>query len=128
MLLARQECADESLTTREQLTNWIVGFAMPIFLAKSSFGPYFLFGGFSLLTLLVLAFFLPETRGVSLEDVEGVFQRPLKGWQSQLKRLFGKATDSQSSSPYSGSHSSIELSSAASGVDVASVEGAGGRS
>ncbi|KAF6230378.1 hypothetical protein HO133_004720 [Letharia lupina] len=44
-------------------TNWLVAFATPIFLARSSFGAYFLFGGLSLFTLIILALFMPETRG-----------------------------------------------------------------
>ena len=95
---------------------------MPIFLAKSSFGPYFLFGGFSLATVLVLAVYLPETRGVSLEEVEGVFQRPLKGWKHYIHRLFGKVSSHHSASSSSSQRSSIELSSIASGLDVGAIE------
>lgn len=57
-------------------TNWLVAFATPIFLARSSFGAYFLFGGLSLFTLIILALFMPETRGRGLEEIQDGFRRP----------------------------------------------------
>ena len=47
----------------------------PIFLAHSSYGAYFLFGGFSLLAVFVMAIWMPETRLRSLEDIQAGFQR-----------------------------------------------------
>jgi hypothetical protein len=55
--------------------NWIVAFTTPIFLAHSSYGVYFLFGGASALTAIVAVFFMPETRGKSLEDIDASFRR-----------------------------------------------------
>lgn len=55
--------------------NWIVAFTTPIFLAHSSCGVYFLFGGASLLVVAVCVLFMPETRGMSLEDIAASFQR-----------------------------------------------------
>ncbi|KAF4635971.1 hypothetical protein G7Y89_g2101 [Cudoniella acicularis] len=55
-------------------TNWLVAFTTPIFLARSAFGAYFLFGGFSLLAVIVLAINMPETRGHSLESIQEAFQ------------------------------------------------------
>ncbi|RDW62103.1 hypothetical protein BP6252_11536 [Coleophoma cylindrospora] len=55
-------------------TNWLVAFTTPIFLAHSSYGAYFLFGGLSLLAVLVLIVFMPETRGYSLEYIQEGFQ------------------------------------------------------
>ncbi|CAI9635759.1 unnamed protein product [Alternaria burnsii] len=57
------------------LANWLVAFATPIFLAKSAYGAYFLFGGVALLTLMVLAICMRETRGLSLEDIQISFAR-----------------------------------------------------
>lgn len=57
-----------------KFTNWLVAFATPIFLAHSSYGAYFLFGGFSFSTLIVLALFMPETRGKSLEAIQDGFK------------------------------------------------------
>ncbi|KAH6848513.1 general substrate transporter [Alternaria alternata] len=57
------------------LANWLVAFATPVFLARSAYGAYFLFGGVALLTLLVLAICMRETRGLSLEDIQISFAR-----------------------------------------------------
>ena len=70
-----------------QLTNWLVAMATPIFLAKSSYGAYFLFGGLSLFTVIVLAIYMPETQGRSLESIQETFSRPVqKGWMGGLRR------------------------------------------
>jgi hypothetical protein len=55
--------------------NWIVAFTTPIFLAKSSFGVYFLFGGATLMTVVVCIFWMPETRGKSLEEIDASFRK-----------------------------------------------------
>lgn len=65
-----------------QAVNWIIAFTTPLFLAKSSSGPYFLFGTCSLFTTLVCIAYQPETCGSSLEEVdENLAQSP---WQSLL--------------------------------------------
>lgn len=48
----------------------------PILLDKSAFGAYFLFGGLALGTVGVLAVYMPETRGRSLENIQEAFQQP----------------------------------------------------
>jgi len=55
------------------LANWLVAFATPIFLARSAYGAYFLFGAIALLTLVVLVTCMRETRGLSLEDIQVSF-------------------------------------------------------
>lgn len=55
-------------------TNWLVAFTTPIFLSRSTYGAYFLFGSFSLLALVVLSVYMPETRGHSLEAIQEGFQ------------------------------------------------------
>lgn len=45
----------------------------PILLDKSAYGAYFLFGGLALGTVLVLAAYMPETRGRSLESIQEAF-------------------------------------------------------
>lgn len=55
--------------------NWIVAFSTPIFLANSSSGVYFLFGGAALLTVAVCIFWMPETRGKSLEEIDASFRK-----------------------------------------------------
>ncbi|CAO2655997.1 Nn.00g048000.m01.CDS01 [Neocucurbitaria sp. VM-36] len=56
--------------------NWIVAFTTPIFLTHSSCGIYFLFGASALLTAVVCFFFMPETRGLSHEKIDGLFEKP----------------------------------------------------
>jgi sugar porter (SP) family MFS transporter len=57
------------------MVNWIIAFTTPIFLAKSSYGVYFLFGSAALLTVVVCALWMPETKGRSLEDIDESFRR-----------------------------------------------------
>ena len=66
-----------------EFTNWLVAITTPVFLAQSSYGAYFLFGGLSLFTVVVLALFMPETRGHSLEAIQEGFQVPKAGRQVQ---------------------------------------------
>ncbi|KAK3075305.1 hypothetical protein LTR53_001506 [Teratosphaeriaceae sp. CCFEE 6253] len=74
-------------------TNGIVALITPILLAKSAFGAYFLFGGLSFGTLVVLALYMPETRGEPLESIQEVFSRPLQlhGIEKLLLRKFGSS-------------------------------------
>lgn len=78
-----------------QVINWIIAFTTPLFLAKSSSGPYFLFGACSLVTTLVCVAYQPETRGASLEDVDETFvQSPWKSLvQSSVFSRFGRMTE-----------------------------------
>lgn len=67
-------------------TNFLVALTTPILLAKSSYGVYFLFGGCTVLTAIVCAVFMPETRGKSLEEVEEAFKQR-KSALSKLGRI-----------------------------------------
>jgi MFS family permease len=101
-------------------TNWLVAFATPVFLSKSAFGAYFLFGFLTLGTVMVLSIYMPETQGRSLEDIQTAFHQgpAVKNWMSQIRRLFSRAgispPVSSGSSEREGSTSGIELSSMAS--------------
>ncbi len=64
--------------------------ATPILLAKSSFAAYFLFGGCTLLTAIVCAAFMPETKGKSLDEIEDVFRIRTSGSRN-LGRAVHKA-------------------------------------
>ncbi|KAI0837845.1 putative MFS sugar transporter [Hypoxylon sp. FL0890] len=57
-------------------TNFLVSILTPILLEASAFGAYFLFGGLALGTVIVLAAYMPETRGRSLENIQEAFHRP----------------------------------------------------
>ena len=62
----------------EQLANWVVNFAIaftaPIFLRASPSGAYFSYG-FSTVVAVILCVFIPETKGRSLEEIEGLFEK-----------------------------------------------------
>ncbi|THH17532.1 hypothetical protein EW146_g3296 [Bondarzewia mesenterica] len=64
--------------------NWVIAFSTPLFLSKSSSGPYFLFGGCTLLTVVVCALFQPESRGVSLEGLDVIFE--VSPWRKFIAR------------------------------------------
>jgi len=71
-------------------TNWLVAVTTPVLLAQSRFGAYFLFAGFCVLTVVVLAANMPETKGKSLEDIAEAFAQPVGGgWRlvEWVKRL-----------------------------------------
>ncbi|KAL7629767.1 hypothetical protein AAE478_001290 [Parahypoxylon ruwenzoriense] len=70
-------------------TNFIVAIVTPILLEASAFGAYFLFGGLALGTVAVLAAYMPETRGRSLEDIQAAFHRPALSNLTQLLRALG---------------------------------------
>ncbi|KAK7033159.1 MFS glucose transporter mfs1 [Favolaschia claudopus] len=55
------------------MNNFIVGQVTPTMLKHLSFGTFVFFGAFSLLGGLFILFFVPETKGVSLEEMEEVF-------------------------------------------------------
>ncbi|RUS31500.1 general substrate transporter [Jimgerdemannia flammicorona] len=54
--------------------NAIIGKVTPIMLVNIGWGTYFLFGSFAVVMGLFVFFFLPETRGRSLEEMEEIFQ------------------------------------------------------
>ncbi|KAJ6096922.1 Major facilitator superfamily domain general substrate transporter [Penicillium sp. IBT 16267x] len=64
------------------LANFVVALVTPILLSKSSYGAYFLFGGCAIVTAVIAALFMHETKGKSLEEIEATFKR-----QSSAQRL-----------------------------------------
>jgi hypothetical protein len=69
------------------VVNWIIAFTTPIFLARSTYGVYFFFGGCTAVTVAVCAVAMPETRGKSLEDIDESF-RGHKGMGSRGGGVF----------------------------------------
>ncbi|GAA83219.1 MFS sugar transporter [Aspergillus luchuensis IFO 4308] len=57
------------------VSNFFVALITPVLLARSSCAAYFLFGGCTALTIVVCGFYMPETKGRSLEEVERCFVR-----------------------------------------------------
>lgn len=73
-----------------KFTNFLVALVTPILLAASAYGAYFLFGGLVLGSVIVYALYMPETRGRSLESIQGEFRRPSALSQiSSLLQPFG---------------------------------------
>nr|GAT54090.1 MFS sugar [Mycena chlorophos] len=68
--------------------NWVIAFSTPLFLSRSTAGPYFLFGGCSVLTVLVCFVWQPETKGLSLDALEKKFEETEV--QSAIRKLFSK--------------------------------------
>ncbi len=62
----------------EQVANWTVNFIIlfttPMFLRSSLSGAYFLYGLTTLLAAFI-CFFVPETKGRSLEEIEVLFEK-----------------------------------------------------
>jgi hypothetical protein len=77
-----------------QAVNWIIAFSTPLFLTRSTSGPYLLFGACSLLTVLVCIVFQPETKGLSLDMLDQEFQDTKL--QSAVKRYFGSKSSGHS--------------------------------
>lgn len=50
-----------------QMVNFVVAASGPVFLAESSFGPYFLYGAFTAFGTIVAFIYMPEVNGISLE-------------------------------------------------------------
>lgn len=59
----------------------------PILLASSAYGAYFFFGGLTLVGVVILLVYMPETRGRSLESIQDEFRRPTLSYMSGLVRL-----------------------------------------
>lgn len=64
------------------IANFLVALTTPILLSKSSFAPYFLFGGCTLITALVCILYMHETKGKSLDEIEEAFRSRTSGTRS----------------------------------------------
>ena len=67
-----------SVSAVGQLANWAVNFVValtaPAFLRSSPSGPYFLYG-FATLLAVAVCWFMPETKGKTLEEIEMLFEK-----------------------------------------------------
>ncbi|KAH6688414.1 general substrate transporter [Plectosphaerella plurivora] len=81
--------------------NWLVAMLTPILLESSAHAAYFLFGGMALGNRLILAAYMPETRGRSLENIQEAFQRPSFGaWLSSLRGITSTASAANYATSY----------------------------
>ncbi|KAG8738412.1 hypothetical protein FRC12_016764 [Ceratobasidium sp. 428] len=79
------ECAPNHLRSLAMalglMTNWLFNFVIakitPTLLATIGYGTFLLFGSCSILMVLWTIFFLPETKGISLEHIHEVFEEPI---------------------------------------------------
>jgi sugar porter (SP) family MFS transporter len=55
------------------MNNFIVGQVTPLMMEKLSFGTFIFFGAFSFMGGLFVYFFVPETKGLTLEEMDDVF-------------------------------------------------------
>ncbi|KAK4503377.1 hypothetical protein PRZ48_004292 [Zasmidium cellare] len=62
--------------------NFFIGFATPFIERDIGFSYGYLFAGFNFLAVLVVFFFLPETAGRSLEEIDTMFLLEVKPWKS----------------------------------------------
>ncbi|KAI9788308.1 MAG: hypothetical protein M1816_006994 [Peltula sp. TS41687] len=77
------------------VANFLVALTTPILLERSSFGAYFLFGGCTLLTAILCAMFMPETKGKSLDEIEDAFRGRSSGSRSlatAIRKVLGRTS------------------------------------
>ena len=67
------------------ITNFVVALTTPVLLSRSHSGAYFLWAGCLLLTAVVCAIFMPETKGRSLDEIEMAFREETRGSQARRK-------------------------------------------
>lgn len=61
-------------TTTNFLLSFVVSFTFPIMQdAMGVDGPFWIFVGFSFLGVIFVFFFIPETKGIPLEDIQKIF-------------------------------------------------------
>lgn len=86
-----------SATTLAHSSNWLANFLValvtPILLSKSSFGAYFLFGGCAILTAIVGAIWMHETRGRSLDEIEAAFNHKAVGSKKTFATIFERPVE-----------------------------------
>ncbi|KAF4918204.1 MFS glucose transporter mfs1 [Colletotrichum viniferum] len=60
-------------TSATWMCNFVIGLVTPDMLEKIGYGTYFFFAAFALIAFVMTYFFVPETRGKSLEEMDLVF-------------------------------------------------------
>jgi hypothetical protein len=71
--LAIRSKAISITTSTTWMCNFVIGLVTPDMLATIKWGTYIFFAAFCLLAGLFTYFFVPETRGKNLEDMDAVF-------------------------------------------------------
>lgn len=60
-------------TSANWMCNFIIGLITPPMIASLHFGTYIFFAAFTVMMFFWVLFFVPETKGRSLEDMDAVF-------------------------------------------------------
>lgn len=68
------------------LANFIIGVIVPEMQLKMGWGTYLFFGCFCFVASVFSFFFVPETAGKSLEQIEAVFGSTLDETEHQIER------------------------------------------
>lgn len=64
------------------LANFFIGFCTPFITSQIGFAYGYLFAACNFVAVLVVFFFLPETSGKSLEEIDTMFLMKVKPWKS----------------------------------------------
>lgn len=64
------------------IANFYLGFATPFIITQIGFAYGYVFAACNLIAVLVVFFFLPETSGKSLEEIDTMFLMHIKPWKS----------------------------------------------
>jgi len=67
--------------------NFFIGFATPFITSDIGFAYGYLFAACNLIAVAVVFFFLPETSGKSLEEIDTIFLMRVKPWKSSKWHL-----------------------------------------
>jgi hypothetical protein len=82
---------DLKINNSSAVFNWVcnffVAFVCPILLDKSVFSAYFLFGGCTALATIVSFFYMVETRGKSLAEIEAAFNNKRSAGGTLMSRI-----------------------------------------
>eukprot|EP00930_Biecheleria_cincta_P024424 TRINITY_DN17483_c0_g1_i1.p1 TRINITY_DN17483_c0_g1~~TRINITY_DN17483_c0_g1_i1.p1 ORF type:complete len:491 (+),score=83.43 TRINITY_DN17483_c0_g1_i1:114-1586(+) len=84
----RSRCV-ATTTCANWVGNWIIAQFTPILLGQYGFATFFLFGAFSL-SALILATWLPETKGIKLEEMDQIFDIKFGGSQTEMGKALLK--------------------------------------
>jgi sugar porter (SP) family MFS transporter len=93
-------------TSTTWMCNFIIGLVTPDMLETIKWGTYIFFAAFSLIALAFTYFFVPETKGKSLEDMDEVFGDAAA--HEEKARLFNIAADLGLAAPVAGPDDKME--------------------
>ena len=93
-------------TSTTWMCNFIIGLVTPDMLETIKWGTYIFFAAFSMVALAFTYFFVPETKGKSLEDMDEIFGDTAA--QEEKARLFTIAADLGLAAPVAATEDKVE--------------------